>query len=179
MSKAASKKRAGASKGKLALVGVLCLVMAAVWGNALMGSGKPASVARQNRKPTPRPIGATPQPAATTNQTSNQQLADWPEMALASAVLNDPFAKPSWAIADEPTQTSTASGRRRTDSTAAVRETLAEQGASMIVIAGDKKIATIGELEVRIGDTVAGYEVVDITPNGVVLDEPRQQAGKQ
>jgi len=176
MSKKNTRKRPGVTRGKLALVGVLCLLMAVVWGNALLGGDAPANSAK--RAPRPRSIShavikspATDAPQAGAAVTAAQPLADWPEMPLTSAVLNDPFAKPSWAIT-KPAKPAAGGPEEQGGSQAATRKELTRQGASMIVISGEKKIATVGELEVRIGDNVAGYRVVDITPDGVVLDHP-------
>ena len=40
-----------------------------------------------------------------------------------------------------------------------------------MVISGEDRIATIGELSFRVGDTIEGFQVTEITTDGIVLTE--------
>lgn len=176
MSKKKQQRRRSPSRIKIVLVAILGLVFAGVWGNALLG-GKPKSTAKQTeRRAAPRSRAAikprtnTQAPAVQASQPKQpirKPLEDWPSLPLDQATLNDPFAKPRWAIVvkEKPAESQAPIEIGQTTT----REQMEQAGASMIVIAGDTKIATIGNQEVRVGDVLGGFTVVDITPAGVVF----------
>jgi hypothetical protein len=170
----------GPSRGKLAAIAVLGLLLMAVWGNALWGGGdKPDVAQRPSRRPVTRQPDVTPQGAGNPAAKRAASITVWPTMPVSQAVQNDPFGKPGWAIESRPaTQESPAGGPSVTEPAGGYesQEKLVQAGAGTIVIAGEEKIATIGDREVRIGDSVGGYEVIDITSRGVVLakDSPKR-----
>lgn len=159
-------RKQGVSKAKLALVAVLGLTLVLVWGNAFVGGGgKP--VAKRRERPR-RSADAAARPAAiqpgTRLEDSRAVAVDWPAMPLPEAVLNDPFAKPPWARRKiEESQRSAA------DKNGAGGMPLAAAEATMIVISGESRVATVEGRELRIGDTHEGFEVIDITRRGVVF----------
>ncbi|MEM6799465.1 MAG: hypothetical protein AAF589_08115 [Planctomycetota bacterium] len=169
MKRKAQKRRPGPSKAKLVLIAVLGVVLVGVWGSAFLGGGdRPTASERRPRTRRPGRSAAQPDPP----KAQEKPIAaptDWPEIPIAEAVLNDPFGKPEWAITEPVDETEPSATAPVTTTAGASPEQLQEAGASMIVIAGGEKIATIGDVQVRVGDTVGGYEVLDITPLGVVL----------
>lgn len=172
MKKKHRNQKPGASKGKLALIAVLGVMLLAVWGNALVGGdSQPAEASRRTRKPASRHPSVAPVAAKPAAASPTINPVQWPTMPLAQAVRNDPFGKPGWAISPRGSAEAGAKPAQGAAVAGAIasQQQLTETGASMIVIAGDERIATIGDQEVRIGDRVSGYEVVDITPAGVVL----------
>lgn len=181
-------KRIGATPGKLATIGLLCAVMALVWwqtiasvigldggnGGAVQtvsySSDRPTSNLPATNSRTRGPVGVQ----RSINQESLQPavaVGDWPDMPIEVATRNDPFAKPQWAILRKEPQTVVASSTGAVNAGPATREELMEQGATMIVISGDRKVATIGGQEVTVGDFLGEYQVLDITKAGVILSE--------
>lgn len=169
------KKRRPYAKPKIALVSVLAMVLAGVWGRVLIGGGKHSG---RSSIETRRKTGPVAAPVAETarEQPNRRPAAEWAEVPLAEAVLNDPFAKPAWAAPPKPApgratpEASPPSGR------AAAKENLRARGASMILVGAGGKIAVVGDREVRVGDTIDGFEVLDITTTGVILSDTRTNA---
>lgn len=181
MSRRKQAKKNTVSKPKIALMVLLALVMAGVWGNALLG-GKPDAPAKRKRPARSVEVrtaaGSAQNPRARTSTSTSKTnagetqtaIVDWPDMPLADAIRNDPFAKPTWAAVavQEPEPQAAAA------TAATATNPLAEATATMIVIAGSERIATIAGQEVRVGDVLDGYEVIEITPRGVVLADVPQ-----
>ncbi len=160
------------SRGKIISIAMLGCLFVGVWANALLGGSdhQPASVRRSRSA---RPVASNrAQPGRETTQPAARAKApaDWPTMSLPEAARNDPFGKPGWALSETAPEAKPAALVTTMVSAKVSPQQLQDAGTSMIVISGGEKIATIGDLEVRIGDTVCGYKVVDITPQGVVLD---------
>ena len=90
----------------------------------------------------------------------------------------DPLTAPSWYVdaaqvepseeEDDPSLASAEDAAR-----AAALATLQQAGATMVLIVNGERIATIGDQSVRIGDNIEGYQVTDITDQGVVLTRPK------
>jgi len=166
-------EKMGATPGKLAIVGVLTLVLVMV-------------IAKQFPESTPgntelsRAVvsQAKAEKASTNNLTTNNLTAKklspeskfpvWPDMNLAETLASDPFATPSWAIRKNPIVVATDNSREELLA-------LQEQGASIVVIGKATKSATIGEQKIYIGDLLEGYRVTDITTNGIFLDKLTSQ----
>lgn len=164
-------EKMGVTPGKLALVGVLTLVLVMVIAKQFPESTP------ENTKLSPAVVSqpqAKAEKASTNNLTTNSLTAKksspesnfpvWPEIDLSETLASDPFATPSWAIQKEPIVVATDSGP---DEFLALQE----QGASIVVIGKGTKSATIGEQKLFIGDILEGYRVTDITTNGIFLDK--------
>ena len=171
-----NKKKAGkATRGQLALIGVLSVVLVMVIVVQLPDSPEPVA-ARSSEETEPL--------EAVLGQTELSECADcqqqpgrtWPEPSLAVVRSFDPFAKPSWyqALVGEPLQFETSTEADQTTSVQLAE--LQETGAAIVLIAGNKRLATVGEQLVRVGDTIQGYEVSDITAEGVILTRPGSRA---
>ncbi|MEN1682231.1 MAG: hypothetical protein AAGJ46_21865, partial [Planctomycetota bacterium] len=128
------------SKAKIALVAVLAVAMAAVWGRALLPSGKTPkpSASRQARKSTP----VAPATASKPNTVIASPTKDWPTVPLTTAVLNDPFAKPAWAIPPKP---DAPEQHAAVAAASTLREELQQAGVSLVMISGDSKVAVVGD----------------------------------
>src|SRR5262249_29722743 len=98
----ANGDRIGATRGKLALVGVLAAVLVGVLASNFRGSaGEPALAAPDSgpRRPIPAPASAV---AAETSPFGEFAAdGDWPHAELDKLVGFDPFAAPSWMAASE------------------------------------------------------------------------------
>ncbi len=159
-------EKSGATPGKLALIGVLSLVLVAVIVGQLPESSHNS------------PQSASVVPPQTANQEENatslvqvtpakDKVSAWPEVSLELALENDPFQRPSWIQREQPVPDPTESVPRENQTELAE---LRKQGASIVVIGQQQRSATIGEQEYFVGDLLEGYRVKDITPQGILLD---------
>lgn len=153
---------------KLAVIGGLVLVLLVVWGGAFSGA-KDVSVVNQEQTKL-RPI---PNAIAQANRVALPKLDAFesqkplPPIAVEQATQHDPFERPQWA-----SDGSTPSARKfALDEEQTMLDQLREQGADMVMISGTQKRASVAGQEILVGDRLADYEVVDITPQGVVLSE--------
>jgi hypothetical protein len=179
------RERTGATRGKLALVGVLAVVLVVVIVVQLPG---PASVDKaataaitslaeleQADNDKGESNSATKQANKTRIDTTPRQ---WPELSMDTITASDPLAAPSWYVAAaqvEPTneQDDPSLAEAEDNARAAALATLQQTGASIVLIANGERIATIGDQSVRIGDSIEGFQVSDITDQGVVLTRPK------
>ena len=159
--------RSGATPRKLAMVGLLTLALIAViWHNA---SGFARPVAKKARQaPIPQAkveAASTPKPIVTI------PVRKWPKISLDKAVKNDPFAMPSWYLMAQAEEGTVGASLARS---AQVLEELKKQQTKIIVISNEDRIATIGEQSFRVGDMIEGFQVTEITTDGIVLTETRR-----
>lgn len=156
--------RSGATPRKLAMVGVLTLALIAViWHNAA-GSAEPVAEqavqaptpqAKVEAAPAPKPVVTIP-------------VRKWPEISLDKAVKNDPFAMPSWYLMAQAEEGSAGASLARS---AQVLEELKKKQTKIVVISHEDRIATIGDQSFRVGDMIEGFQVTEITTEGIVLTE--------
>jgi len=160
-------KSAGATRGQLALVGVLALILVGVIGSNLRGSAEepaalvPAAVTATSEPAQPGLIAGKP----TVNDSPFGDFAvdaDWPEPSLEQLINFDPFAPPASAVAVEPGIDSTDDSLRN----------LSEAKDAIIFVTGDQRVARIGETEYHVGDAVGRFRITEISSAGIVLSEP-------
>jgi len=162
-------RKMGATPGKLALVGVLSLILIAVIAMQMPASVADVPLGRTSTSKSPKIRGIRNDTAAQTEaSTIETKTHAWPKVDLAATLAIDPFAKPSWTRKQvlKPSESK---------STPSILAELRKQGASIVVIAADGKSAKIGDQNVYIGDILEGYQVTYITTQGVLLNkfEPR------
>jgi hypothetical protein len=163
------RKKSGATTKQLALIGILSMILIGVLASQWLGSDTsaisladpselPGSSSAREEKPV-LPAGESPFGAYAADE-------PWPEFAVGKVIEFDPFKTPDWAHP------------------APDVETLAEQKHSeeklnelrnatntIIITAGDKRIARIGKHEYQVGDTIGEFEITDISSAGVVLSK--------
>jgi hypothetical protein len=166
-------ERNGATPGKLAVIGTLAVMLIAVIWHNVAASQSPAE-SQTSRPSTPQPIvaAATPMstkpiPAATDVVTTPHKV--WPKYSLEKVTKYDPLAKPMWFLMAQAAEEGTAGASLARS--AQVLEELKKQPTKIVVISGNERIATIGELSFRVGDTIEGFQVTEITTDGIVLTE--------
>lgn len=174
MSEPTWKQKAGATPGKLALVGCLAVGFVFVLWKAQSGG---ADETRVSKSP---PQSVVPQKVAVTKkvlvpkiddteQAKAQLQHEWPTLPLETVVKKDPFAMPSWYLATmDSVATSVDEAAKQSEQ---LLEKLRKEQAKIIVISHGERIATIGNESYRVGDAVAGFEVTEINRDGVVLTE--------
>lgn len=159
--------KSGATPRKLAMVCVLTLTLIAViWHNA-SGSAQPvAKRIRQSAIPRVKSdVAPAPKPMV---KIANRK---WPEISLAKAVKNDPFAMPAWYLMAQAEEGTVGASLARS---AQVLDELKKQQTKIIVISNEDRIATIGEQSFRVGDMIEGFQVTEITTDGIVLTETKR-----
>ena len=183
-------KQLGLTPLKAGAIGVLLLVLAAVWGPQLVSFGGGSGVPRLANNSEPKPLASlaaesdTRTTSALREETKSSEKAETPSRIPArvytvfEASSYDPFEVPGWAPqpARRAAAESTASGD--TDRLARIAE-LQETGVAMILVSDSQKVATIGDLVVRLGDEIEGYRVVEISSDGVLLQPTNAAAPKR
>lgn len=172
----------GATRGKLALVAVLAVVFVGTIVSQFNSSSNNVATSPNNQIPAANEQhvvrGKTiPETSAkTTPETSDKK--SWPHLSIDKIVAFDPLAKPFWYLA----ATSSTNSTEQDESLAGEQEKkpliladMQQQGTSMILITDNQRIATIGGQELRVGDRVQGYQVSDITAQGVVLTKSKSR----
>lgn len=159
-------EKMGATPSKLALIGILSVVLVGVIVMQLPDENAASTVA--NDAPSRAPSGAqarqqvsTPANVTIANK-ETKELQPWPQADLSELLSNDPFALPTWAV-----QEKEAAAKQQPSELVELQK----QGASIVMITKDGKTATIGDQKVRIGDVLKGYRITDITTQGIVLDK--------
>jgi hypothetical protein len=191
----AAAKQTGVTPGKLALIGVLAVVLVIViyiqYGDQLKStatSTMPATAAATRSKPAISKAAKKDDVAETdfTLRKSTGSRATWQAPELGSVVAYDPFALP--ASFPQPSQGDVENALAQTEAQktqdASVQQaaleaertqlqsaltSLKQQGVQVIVKREDQYIAIIGDQEVRVGDEFQGFTVVAIDANGVRL----------
>gem|GEM_PF-2292523 len=194
-------EKLGATPGKLALVGVLGLVLV---GSAVFNLGGGSSTSSSNK------LAATPRaprrrPAATNKNTKTKAVSfekrpqreiEWPNLSVAEAAAFDPFAKPKFLqpppppppepdpepepveeLAEEELGPTPEEKKRVADTKAveALRRTvvsLSDLGIEMIVSTPDGVMARIGGRDVKVGDVIEGLIVTRIDSEGIEVALP-------
>ncbi|NOZ41147.1 MAG: hypothetical protein GXP24_13110 [Planctomycetes bacterium] len=156
----------GATPGKLALIGVLVLVLIVVVVKQQSESvpenastNSPSATLQTAKIPAVSPAGMTEKDSQNENE-----RASWPEINFSETLASDPFTPPSWAAQESLTVVTTS------DDPGELAE-LQLQGASIVVIGQEEKSARIGEQKLVVGDILDGYQVTDITTQGIFLNK--------
>jgi hypothetical protein len=166
-------ERNGATPGKLAAVGTLVVVLVAVMWHNFTGAQSPAETERP--RPTSHPTTTTAKTPARVESSSvkldpmKMTRKVWPPYSLEKVTKYDPLAKPMWYLMAQAAEEGTVGASLARS--AQVLEELKNQPTKIVVISGDERIATIGELSFRVGDTIEGFQVTEITTDGIVLTE--------
>jgi hypothetical protein len=180
---ALQRDRVGATRGKLAVIGLLAVVLVGVLasnfrGGADAGAELAVSSAAARRRSRPQPVDdaantpAEPDPSATPETESPfgkfAADADWPSYSLDELVRFDPLAAPMWnapAVA-------ASGGAGGGESHAAALQELQQAQNAIILVSGNERVARIGSQEYRVGDAVGPYLITGISSAGIVLSEP-------
>jgi hypothetical protein len=178
-------ERIGVTRGKLALVGVLAVVLVVVIVVQLPGPAsvdKAATTAITSLGELEQVDNDKGESNSETNQANKNRIdtrpRQWPKLSIDTIIAFDPLVTPSWYVAAaqvEPTneQDDLSLAEAEDNARAAALATLQQTGASIVLIANGERIATIGEQSVRIGDSIQGFQVSDITDQGVILTRPK------
>jgi hypothetical protein len=175
----------GATPGKLALVGVLAVALVLVIvvqmpddsnvaQTATASVGKKPELDKSSDDKTESDKGTE-----LSEQTANDKLPrHWPELTMETITALDPLTAPPWYIAAahiEPAkeQDNLSLALAEEEARAAALATLQQAGATIVLISNGERIATIGDQRIRIGDNIEGFQVSDITDQGVVLTRPK------
>lgn len=168
------KKRGGATRGQLALIGVLSIVLVMVI--AVQFSGSSSSKRSHPKTESNRSPGSTVATATIDSQQSapDEMPREWPELSVDAVAQFDPLATPVWY------QQAFAVEKRLTEQQVQQAETeplqledMQATGAQIVLISGGQRIAKVGDQRVEIGDRIDGYQVSDIDNRGITLIKSR------
>ncbi len=171
--KRAQRDRVGATRGKLALVGVLAAalvcVLAVNFGG--QGDGDDASQAAEAAAPATGELAVDELAASATEPGANPfgkfaQDDDWPKPALDKLVGFDPMAAPAWIAPVE-----RAAIAETGEAGATSLEELRNAASAIIFIADGQRVARIGTQDYHVGDFVGPYRITEISSAGIVLSE--------
>jgi hypothetical protein len=176
---AVQRDRVGATRGKLAAMGLLAVVLVGVLASNFRGEADEAAslaVASVGPRPRARAVVAaakaseSPDPAATSASDSPFGKfavdAHWPGHSLDELVRFDPLAAPAW---NAPAAASSAANDGGAQ-TASLQQ-LQEAQNAIILVSGNERVARIGSQEYRVGDKVGSYLITGISSAGIVLSE--------
>ncbi|QDS98950.1 hypothetical protein [Adhaeretor mobilis] len=168
--KKSNPSKIGATPGKLAVVGLLSIVLIFV---VFRGAGKNSAVrpraalaASSLSEVVVNPQGSKP------SEERKADVAlfkgDWPQIAIDNVVAFDPLGT---VLPGDDERAALAGGQQEDTEGDATLAGIKESGSAIVLLSGGEKIARYGTLELRIGDKVGDYRVRDISSEGVVLSE--------
>lgn len=168
----------GATRGKLALVAVLAVILAWVLASNFRGEAVESAP-----EPTETAAAAAPQaaPDSAGNLSPSDAKAsplaefaadnDWPEVSLEQLVRFDPLKRPDWLAPPPAADAATVQGAEQTI------QDLQQATNAIIFVSGGQRVAHIGSREYRVGDMVGEYLITDISSAGIVLSPPESDSG--
>lgn len=172
----AQLKSLGLTPTKAALIGVLLVVFAVVWGPQLLGGGG-KSAAQSSAKA--KPAGVPERRPAKPSDGSEVASAGWLEsepsdpiefaFALSDVAEFDPFDIPSWSPAARRSGGG-ASSRARNEPAVDRFKAIQDSGVAMILVSGEQRAAQVGDRTVVVGDEIDGFRVTAINAAGVVFE---------
>ena len=195
MSDAKSAKKPGVTPAKLVLIGVLSLILCGVIYRNFFRKPVSSGATARARHDRAASAGKADAEKGTNGTKSAAELAlhaaqlrkkPWPKYSLAQVVAYDPFALPA-AFPQPPAPAEIDSGAPRSPAddkaNAAALQAQAEQaradaiaairakGVQVVLKKANEYVAMIDGHEIRVGDEVEGFEVVQIDASGVWLEE--------
>jgi hypothetical protein len=160
-----SNKRTGVTKGQLALIAILGVILVGVLASNFstgeateFALASPSDAAAAGAATTPSPAAAGP------NQSPFGEYAvdqNWPRVPVDDVVKFDPLAD---GTADLPVVP---------EYNAEEIEELRNAQDAIIFMSDGETIARIGSKEFHVGDIVGGLEIREISSAGIVLSEPK------
>jgi hypothetical protein len=173
--KRVERNRVGATPGKLALVGVLGVVLAYVIVSNLGGmAGEESGASDVTSEAEAVADGAPVTDDATPQVVSGNPFGDfaedqnWPKTSLDSLISFDPMRAPEWMAPAE--LTASPAGDEENASTL---DELRAAASAIIMVADGHRVARIGTQDYHVGDFVGPYQITDISSAGIILSEPK------
>ena len=169
-------KKIGATPAKLAVVGGLGVVLLSVVVPQLRGKSLEVPVTSPGPSEQIVDLQRPEQQAEKPNKLSTAEGEEvrpapvWTQLPFEQIVNYDPLAAPAWYVAAV-TQAEADLEIVDHEKNSRALEELEQKGASIVVITNQNRVATIGNLQINIGDRIEGFRVSDITTKGVVLTE--------
>ena len=190
MSEPSWLERNGATPGKLALIGVLAVILVGVIVRQLPESPPVQQANSSSTTTQPDPQHRRPRATGSAsvekkeNHTDSKEsetveipVRNWPKIKIDYFLTYDPFATPEWLVEVRNTESPDEESARlakeelKQKRKQEIIQALQKEGAKAIVYSGTEKRASIGEHTLRIGETYEGLKIIDITRHGIVLSE--------
>lgn len=168
---------------------LLVIGLCVVWGPQLASLGGEEAPPTAKRLPgvaaagrrTPRRRGAKPAMASAKSpqQTDSKPKKATVSIGLADAASYDPFAPPAWSPDARRVVAATAESAQVANNTELEErfETLRSSGVAMILVSDAGQAVQIGGKTLRVGDRLEGFEIVKISPAGVVFQPASADKG--
>jgi hypothetical protein len=176
------RDRIGATRGKLALVGLLAMVLVYVLWSNFAGSQEHLAITEPGSMPVVPPAVVSPSPSASKTQPEVTPGTSpfgafavdgsWPEPDLEVLVKFDPLSAPPWMGVVEQLDEGPCDDEAQSKSL----EELQKAQNAIIFMSGKQRVARIGGEDYRIGDMVGHYKITDISSAGIVLSGPNRGA---
>ena len=164
--------RIGATRGKLALMGVLAVVLVCVLASNFRGSATELALTAPSPAAAPGELaGAAAESVEASGPSPFGEFAadgDWPQTNVETIVDFDPLAAPPWKAVSEVTRADAANA----DTTEQTLEQVQQATNAIIFISGGQRVARIGTQDYHVGDMVGRFQITDISSAGLVLSEP-------
>jgi hypothetical protein len=193
-----NSQKAGLTRGKAVLIGVLAVILVGVlyrqFGSLGGEDTYSSSETATYRPPVPRPAPPRSQNAAVVEADSGQETqtallefdeSKWKSPELSAVIAYDPFALPA-AFPQPPKKgdgsqlagavdeaTAAAQAKALAEAIEELRnelEQLKQRGVHVIVNKNDEYVAMIGDRMIHVGDEINGFTVTAIDPKGVRVE---------
>ena len=164
-------KRLGVTPAKLALIGVLAVVLLVViviqWPSS--AQSPPAVLNAVNATEEDGAARGSVAPPTADQQSPRSQVV-WPELTLAEIVQHDPFQLPVH-LRPNPVNES----KPKDSHDPLILQTLTEAEEGMILMVGNEHVARVGAKTLRPGDKIGSYRVSKIDATGIwLVDEDNE-----
>ena len=180
MPKAARARVSAIKLGAIAVLAIILLIVLVV--QFMGGQTAPGASSNATQPASSRALLRNPAAGMPSARAAERDVAGWPVLDREEAAACDPFVLPAalaWRMG-VPTDPSAmgagldpkqhAERKHRAGERQKLLELLRTQGVSAILRNADGPAAAIGPRIVRVGDLVDGFRVVEIRPDGVILE---------
>ncbi len=174
------QNKAGVTRSQLALIGVLVAVLAIVIVVQLPDSQHgPSPVAASEPNGTSSSdldVSIQTQEGRLKEEADKRAEREWPQFSTEQIVRLDPLSTPDWYknILEVEVQRENSNIVAETEHDLQLDE-MQDEGTGIVLITGSERIAKVGDTHVRVGDKIDGYEVSNITSQGVILTKSKSR----
>lgn len=171
------QNKGGVTRSQLALIGVLVVVLVGVIVVQLPDASAPplASAKGDSTQLSVQSIfGSTNQEE---EEAQEQRAArKWPKFSSQQLGRLDPLSTPDWYKSILEVVEKKQDSEKVTEVAHDIElKEMQDTGTAIVLIAGPQRIAKVGDSRVRVGDKIDGYEVSNITSEGVILTKSKSR----
>ena len=173
------QNKGGVTRSQLALIGVLVAVLVIVIVVQLPDS-QPQSVASAETAENESTRNPMQSVLDSSNPSQDEQdertTRTWPQFSSQQLGRLDPLSTPDWynsilEVVEKEQDSETITEVAHDIELQEMQDT----GTAIVLIAGSQRIAKVGDSRIRVGDKIDGYEVSNITSEGVILTKSKSR----